>query len=151
MTTAAPEIGGLPAGAATAANLHELLLEHFKRPHNRRELADPSAKGEGRNPLCGDQIKVALAISNGSVCDASFQGRGCSVCIASASLMTDYIRNLAIQDVRAFCARLRRWAEGEEPTWNVPPMLAPLELVRTHSIRRRCMSLAWEALADALR
>jgi nitrogen fixation NifU-like protein len=132
------------------AGLRALLLEHYKRPHNRRDLSHPNSKGEGSNPLCGDQVQIALAISNGAVHDAVFKGRGCSVCIASASLMTDCIRAMPTQDVRALCTQFRRWVEGEDATWTVPPMLAPLELVRVHSVRRRCVSLAWEALADAL-
>jgi len=137
--------------AASQADLHALLLEHTKRPHNRRDLADPSHRGEGSNPLCGDQVQVALTISNGVVRDVAFKGRGCSVCIASASLMTDCVMAMSTQDVRRLCARLRRWIDGEDTIWSVPPTLAPLELIRAHSVRRRCLALAWEALADALR
>jgi nitrogen fixation NifU-like protein len=139
------------AETASQAGLRALLLEHTKRPHNRRDLPDPSHRGEGSNPLCGDQVQVALEISNGVVRDAVFKGRGCSVCIASASLMTDCVTAMSTQDVRTLCAQLQRWTEGEDTIWSVPPMLAPLGLVRAHSVRRRCLALAWEALADALR
>jgi len=54
---------------------------------------------------------------------------------------------MSVQDVRTLCAQFRGWSEGEDTTWKVPPMLAPLGLVRAHSVRRRCMALAWEALA----
>jgi nitrogen fixation NifU-like protein len=136
---------------APHAGLNAMLLEHYKRPHNRRDLPLPSHLGEGNNPLCGDQVQVALVISNGVVCDVAFKGRGCSVCIASASLMTDCVRAMSVQDARALCARFRGWTEGEETIWTVPPVLEPLELVRAHPVRRRCVTLAWEALADALR
>jgi nitrogen fixation NifU-like protein len=133
------------------ASLHAALLEHYQRPHNRRDLLDPSHSGEGTNPLCGDQVQVALVVSRGVVRDAAFKGRGCSVCIASASLMTDCVRAMSVQDARTLCARLRGWAEGEDASWTVPPVLEPLELVRAHPARRRCVTLAWEALAGALR
>ena len=98
-----------PAETASQADLHALLLEHYRRPHNRRDLPHPSNRGAGSNPLCGDQVEVALAISNGVVRDATFKGRGCSVCIASASLMTECVRAMSMQDVRTLCAQFRRW------------------------------------------
>jgi nitrogen fixation NifU-like protein len=151
MTAFGPEGARSSGTTVPRAGLHEVLLEHYRHPHNRRDLPHSSNKGEGNNPLCGDQIKVALVISNGVVRDAAFKGRGCSVCVASASLMTDCVRAMSTQDVRALCAQLRRWTDSEDTTWTVPAVLAPLELVRAHSMRRRCMALAWEALADALR
>ncbi len=151
MTPLVLEHTSTPAEAASQTGLHAVLLEHYRRPHNRGDLPHPSNRGAGSNPLCGDQVEVALAISNGVVRDAAFKGRGCSVCIASASLMTECVRAMSVQDVRTLCAQFRGWSEGEDTTWKVPPMLAPLGLVRAHSVRRRCMALAWEALADALR
>lgn len=131
--------------------LHVLLLEHYKRPHNRRDLPDASNRGEGSNPLCGDQLEIALALDGGVVKEAAFKGRGCSVCIASASLLTDCVTNLAVDDVRRLSVEVRRWSDGDEATFELPSVLLPLELVRGQIGRRRCMALAWEALADALR
>jgi nitrogen fixation NifU-like protein len=131
--------------------LHAVLLEHYKRPHNRRDLPDASNRGDGSNPLCGDQLEIALAVDDGIVKEAAFKGRGCSVCIASASLLTDCVTGAAIDDVRRLSVEVRKWSDGEEATVELPSLLLPLALVRGHIGRRRCMALAWEALADALR
>jgi nitrogen fixation NifU-like protein len=126
-------------------------LDHYKRPRNRRDIERPTHSGTGNNPFCGDYIEVALVASDGLVSDAVFRGRGCSVCIASASMMTELVRNQPMQYVRDLCSEFTRWVDDDEFSWEVPMELEPLTLVRGHSARRKCMALAWEALANAMR
>lgn len=152
MTASTRELRAEPTtGAASAPSpLHTQLLDHYKKPRNRRSIENPSRIGAGNNPLCGDQVEIALSVVNGAIADIAFQGRGCSVCIASASMLTELMRHASIEDARRRCAEFRRWAKDDDYAWRLPSELAPLSLVRGQSARRQCMTLAWEALDHAL-
>jgi nitrogen fixation NifU-like protein len=78
------------------------ILEHYRQPHNFGTLAEPDAVHEGSNPLCGDRITIQLSLSDdGTVGDVAFQGRGCAISQASASLLTDRIRGRSVAEVEA--------------------------------------------------
>ncbi len=79
----------------------ELILEHYKHPHNAGTLDAPDISHEETNPLCGDRIKIDLRIENGIITDVRFLGRGCAISQASASLLTDELRGKSLNDVRA--------------------------------------------------
>jgi nitrogen fixation NifU-like protein len=80
----------------------EVILDHYKHPHNAGTLEHPDVSNEDNNPLCGDRIRIDLQIADGIVTDARFQGRGCAISQASASLLTDEIIGKPVQDVAAF-------------------------------------------------
>ena len=77
----------------------EQILEHYKRPHHWGELADPDAEAEDFNPLCGDELKVQLHIEDGKVSDVAFSGHGCAISQASASMTSDEIIGMPIDDL----------------------------------------------------
>lgn len=79
----------------------ELILEHHKYPHNAGTLAQPTVSHEETNPLCGDRIRIDLAIESGIITDVRFTGRGCAISQASASLLTDELKGKSLDDVRA--------------------------------------------------
>ena len=79
----------------------ELILEHYKHPHNAGTLDQPDVSHEETNPLCGDRIKIDLAIESGIITDVRFQGRGCAISQASASLLTDELKGKSLDEVRA--------------------------------------------------
>lgn len=137
----------------TGASLYrEVLLDHFRHPHNCGQLNDADVIRRGSNPRCGDDVEVGVYYEGDTVRDVRFHGRGCSVCIASASLMTDSARGRSRAEVRRLAADMRRWfsagdgAQISEP----PPSLQPLSAVRQYPARRRCVLLAWQALEEAL-
>jgi nitrogen fixation NifU-like protein len=75
------------------SNLYqEVILDHSRKPRNFRVMPDASCHAEGRNPLCGDHFTVYLKVENGSIKEASFQGDGCAISKASASIMTDFLK-----------------------------------------------------------
>ena len=80
----------------------EVILEHYKHPHNAGTLEDPDVSHEDNNPLCGDRIRIDLRIADGIVSDVRFQGRGCAISQASASLLTDEIKGKPIEAIAAF-------------------------------------------------
>lgn len=133
-----------------ASPQHTELRDHAVRPRNQRSLAAPNRRGFGSNALCGDRVEVMLTILDNHIVDAAFKGRGCSVCIASASLMTELVRTKTTQEVCALSSNFRCWAMDDDSNWNPPSALGPLTLVRGRPARRQCLVLAWEALSDAL-
>jgi nitrogen fixation protein NifU and related proteins len=80
----------------------EIILEHYKHPHNAGTLERPDVSHEDSNPLCGDRIRIDLQIADGIITDVRFQGRGCAISQASASLLTDEIKGKPVEAVRSF-------------------------------------------------
>ena len=77
----------------------EQILEHYKRPRHWGELADPDAEAEDNNPLCGDELKVQLKIEDGKVADVAFSGHGCAISQASASMTSDEVIGMSVDDL----------------------------------------------------
>lgn len=82
----------------------DYILEHYRRPHNFGVLESPSASFEGANPLCGDRITMQLGIRDGKVAEVAFTGRGCAISQASASLLTDEVKGMTVEQAAAFRA-----------------------------------------------
>ncbi len=82
----------------------DYILEHYRRPHNFGVLESPSATFEGANPLCGDRITMQLGIRDGKVAEVAFTGRGCAISQASASLLTDEVKGMTVEQAAAFRA-----------------------------------------------
>jgi nitrogen fixation NifU-like protein len=124
----------------------EVLLEHFRRPRNQGDLADSNVVRRGSNPQCGDEIEVGVRYAGECLARVAFRGRGCAVCIASASMMAEALSGRQLRDVRELYESFRAWFDeaGEAP---VPPQPLPaLAAVRGYPARRRCVLLAWDAL-----
>jgi nitrogen fixation NifU-like protein len=77
----------------------ENILQHYKRPHNWGELPDPDLEADDLNPLCGDELKVQLKVSGGKIADVRFSGHGCAISQASASMASDEIVGMAVEDL----------------------------------------------------
>jgi nitrogen fixation protein NifU and related proteins len=80
----------------------EVILDHYKHPHNAGTLEHPDVSHEDNNPLCGDRIRIDLQIADGIVTDVRFQGRGCAISQASASLLTDEIKGMPVEAAKQF-------------------------------------------------
>jgi nitrogen fixation protein NifU and related proteins len=80
------------------------ILEHYRRPHNFGVLESPTVSHEGANPLCGDRITMQVGIRDGKVAELAFTGRGCAISQASASLLTDEIKGMTVDDAAAYRA-----------------------------------------------
>jgi nitrogen fixation NifU-like protein len=132
----------------------DVLLEHYRHPQNRcdGELQGADVVRRGANPRCGDEVEVGVYLQGDRVEKVRFRGRGCSVCIASSSLMTDAVSGRSSNDARELCRQMRHWFEqGDGSDVTPPPQeLQALSAVREYPARRRCVLLSWEALADAL-
>ncbi len=130
----------------------DLILDHYRRPRNRRVVAEPKVVGEGYNPLCGDEIAVEAHFEGGVLADVGFQGRGCSLSQASGSMLTEAVKGRNVEQARALIAEFTHMMT--EPGSSVPEDLGDLEAfsgVAKYPVRVKCVTLAWHALEDLLR
>ena len=126
----------------------EIVLDHFQRPRNRREIEPADIEEHIDNPLCGDQVTVYAKVQDGAFEEVSFTGRGCSISQASASMLTEQLtgasRAEAEEIVEAFLEMMR--TEENEDLGE----LAALKVVVQTPNRTRCATLAWEAMRRAM-
>jgi nitrogen fixation NifU-like protein len=127
----------------------EVILDHNKRPRNFRAIED-GRKAEGYNPLCGDRLTVYLRVEGDRIVDASFQGSGCAISKASASLMTDSVKGKTLEEAEALFERFHQMItrSPDEPIDDLGK-LSVLAGVRQFPIRVKCASLAWHMLRAA--
>ncbi len=129
----------------------EVIFDHYKRPRNFHRLSGADCFAEGHNPLCGDRITVYLKTSDGVIEDVSFEGAGCAISTASASLMTEVLKGKSVADAEALFAGFHTMVtdgDGE-----AHPELGKLEVlsgVREFPARVKCATLAWHTLNAAL-
>jgi nitrogen fixation NifU-like protein len=137
---------------ATEGLYKAVLLEHFRHPRNQGELAGADMVRRGSNPRCGDDIEVGLFLRGDRLESVKFRGRGCSLCIASSSLMTEAVTGRSRAEARRLCEQMQSWlGQGARAQLAEPPSaLEALSAVRGYPARRRCVLLPWEALSDAL-
>jgi nitrogen fixation NifU-like protein len=128
----------------------QVILDHNRRPRNFRAL-DAGRKAEGFNPLCGDRLTVYLKVEDGTITDIGFQGSGCAISKASASLMTDSIKGKPVAEAVALFERFQQMitASPDVPVKQLGKLEA-LAGVRQFPIRVKCASLAWHTLRAAL-
>jgi len=128
----------------------EVILDHNRRPRNFRAI-DNGRKAEGFNPLCGDRVTVYLTVDNGVIKDASFQGSGCAISKASASLMTESVKGKTLDEAEALFERFQRMitAPPDVPVDNLGKLMV-LAGVRQFPVRVKCASLAWHTLRSAV-
>ena len=129
----------------------EVILDHNKRPRNFRAIEAPSHHAEGYNPLCGDRLKLFVQVDNGVITDVAFQGSGCAISKASASLMTDAIKGRTVTEAQALFSRFHKMVTTPSDT-AVEDLgkLSVLAGVREFPVRVKCASLAWHTLKAAL-
>ena len=136
----------------TPSIYRDQLLEHARHPKNSGRLESPDLRASAYNPLCGDELELTLALSEGTIQDCKTQVRGCSICQASASMMSEMILSKTLQEAtktgHIFSESLRK------DTDKIPETLKPLRpliALKTHRSRIKCMKLAWDALEDCAR
>lgn len=130
----------------------EVILDHHKRPRNFGGLPEANHHADGRNPLCGDRITVHAVVEDGLIKDVRFEGAGCAISRASASLMTDVIKGKPIEEAERLFGEFRQMVTGgvDEETEAKLGKLAVFCGVREFPSRVKCASLAWHTLHAAL-
>ncbi len=126
-----------------------IILDHNRRPHNFRVMPDASAHADGTNPMCGDQLTVWLRLEGDRVADVSFQGSGCAISRASASLMTQAVKGKTRDEAERLFTSFHAMVTGHEDGAKLGA-LKSLGGVSRFPLRVKCASLAWHALRSAL-
>lgn len=129
----------------------EVIFDHYRKPHNFHPLGDANRRAEGFNPLCGDRWTLYLKVEDGVIKDASFQGSGCAISTASASLMTDYLKGKTEQEADAlfqnFHKLITRDSDAAATDFGKLEVLAG---VREFPARVKCATLPWHTMRAAL-
>jgi nitrogen fixation NifU-like protein len=131
----------------------ELIIDHSRRPHNRRRPTVVNREAQGFNPLCGDRVTLYLNVENDVVKDAAFEGSGCAISTASASIMTDSLKGKTVAEARALFEKFHELVTGEANTdvdLGGLGKLAVFSGVGRFPARVKCATLAWHALTAAL-
>jgi nitrogen fixation NifU-like protein len=132
----------------------EVILDHSKRPRNFRALADANRRAEGHNPLCGDRATVYLRVEDDVVREASFEGSGCSISTASASMMTDALKGKTLAEVRSMFESFHQLVTADpSKAQTAAAELGKLGVfagVHEFPMRVKCASLAWHTMKAAL-
>ncbi len=127
----------------------QVILDHNRSPRNFRVIENPSSHAEGNNPLCGDKVAVDLTMSGGVITDVAFQGAGCAISTASASLMTEQIKGMSPQEALDLIDQFRGLVTGASDTMNVAS-LDVFSGVQDYPTRVKCATLAWHTLRAAI-
>lgn len=132
----------------------EIILDHSRHPRHFGALAEPSHVAEGHNPLCGDKVKIYLNVdADKKITDVSFEGRGCAISVASASLMTDMLKGRSIDEAETLMGGFLHLVKGEDAKALDEDDRERLEVmagVSAFPMRVKCATLAWHAMKSAL-
>ena len=132
----------------------EVILDHNKKPRNFGKLDDADHFAEGNNPLCGDQLKVYIIMDGDRVAQIRFEGSGCAISTASASLMTEAVAGKSLDEVEAIYQSFHELLTGDpSEVAEVGPELGKLAVfsgVREFPVRVKCATLSWHTLQAAL-
>jgi len=127
------------------------VLEHSREPHNQRQPADANREVTGFNPLCGDKLTVYLRLDGDTVRDVAFDGTGCAISLASASMMTDALKNESVENARNLITGFNAmFSDGTLPEQEQLEETRALENIRKYPSRIKCATLAWSAAESAL-
>jgi nitrogen fixation NifU-like protein len=138
--------------ATLDALYQELILDHNRAPQNYRRMEDANRRVEGNNPLCGDRLTVWLRMDGDLIADAAFQGSGCAISKASASMMTAAIKGKTRTEAEALFDRFHRLVTGSLSPTDAKSLgkLAAFSGLSAFPVRVKCASLSWHAMKAAL-
>jgi len=131
----------------------DLIIDHNRSPRNFRKLPDANHRAEGFNPLCGDKLTLYVSTDGDRISDIAFEGSGCAISVASASLMTESLKGKTESEARALFDRVRALLTGASDVdvdGAALGKLAALGGVRAYPTRVKCATLCWHTLAAAL-
>jgi nitrogen fixation protein NifU and related proteins len=131
----------------------QVILDHNKKPRNFRKLETANHSAEGYNPLCGDQLTVYLNLEDDAVKEVSFEGSGCAISKAAASMMTQAIKGKSKQEAEQLFSEFHQMVTGELDEETTPNGLGNLKIfagVREFPVRVKCASLPWHTMHAAL-
>jgi nitrogen fixation NifU-like protein len=129
----------------------DVILDHFRSPRGTRPLDRPDLAQEGYNPLCGDEVKLELHLEDGHIEDVSVHGHGCSISVASGSLLVEQLKGKTLAESRRILSAFKAMLHGDgPPDEDLLGDLVALEGVKNFPVRIKCALLPWTTLEQAL-
>ncbi len=133
----------------------EILADHYESPRNWGKVTDPTREELGFNPLCGDKICISMKLKGEQIEACQFEGEGCSICMASASIMTEKMQGHSVTEATDLIEAFRKKMQGEENVAGLPADDSEDDLVALYGIKRfpvriKCALLAWTTLKKAI-
>ncbi len=129
----------------------DIIMDHYRYPRGHKKLADADIQNEGQNPVCGDEITVALKLADDRVEDVSVDCAGCAISVASGSMLADIVKGKTISEIKKIASAIKAILKGENPPDGLD--LGDLEAlagVRNFPVRIKCALLSWTTLVDAI-
>jgi nitrogen fixation protein NifU and related proteins len=131
----------------------EMILDHNKNPRNFGEIAHPTHKAEGYNPLCGDQYTLYLQVEDDKIVDVGFEGAGCAISKSSASIMTSCLKGSTLEEAEQMFDNFHRMLTRDTKPEELPGKLCKivaLQGVKNFPTRIKCATLVWHTMKSAL-
>ena len=130
----------------------DVIVDHNRHPRNFREIPDADRRADGFNPLCGDKLTVFVKLDGGRISDVSFNGSGCAISIASASLLTESVKGMTLKEAAGLFSQMHQLLTRDDVDIDVASLgkLGALSGVREFPARVKCASLCWHTLDAAL-
>ena len=130
----------------------DIIVDHNRNPRNFRAIDDADRRADGFNPLCGDKLTVYVKLDGDRIADVSFNGSGCAISVASASLLTESVKGKSVPEAERLFETMHRLLTREDADIDVPALgkLGALSGVRAFPARVKCASLCWHTLDAAL-
>jgi nitrogen fixation protein NifU and related proteins len=137
---------------ALASLFQELILDHYKKPRNKGQIADPDAEIHMNNPTCGDEVHLQLRLRDGVIEDAKFVGDGCSISQASISMMTQLVKGKSAEEAIRLAQRFTAMMHGDADAAKDRDLgeMRALAGVARFPVRVKCALLGWNALEESL-
>ena len=132
----------------------EVILDHYRAPRHHGKIASPDILEWGKNPLCGDELELYLSLRDGKIFDIKFDGKGCSISQASASMMTEAVSGKSLEEVHKIVADFKGMMIEGKPSDDLPEDLEDaksLEGVKKYPVRIKCALLSWNTLLEAMK
>ncbi|HEY9871060.1 MAG TPA: SUF system NifU family Fe-S cluster assembly protein [Candidatus Obscuribacterales bacterium] len=131
----------------------ETILDHYHHPRNQGIISDATVKTEGVNPLCGDEVTLYMLVDDGKIADVKLEAKGCSINMASGSMMTEVIRGHPIGEALEVIELIKGMLTGKAGDVELPEELEDLESlkgVKKYPVRIKCALLPWNTLLEAI-
>ena len=129
----------------------DVVLDHYRSPRGRAEIASPDTRAEGQNPLCGDEVTLALKFEGERIKEVAVQGRGCSISVASGSMLAELLPGKTKEEAQRILEAFKALMHGRPAPEGLDlGDLDALEGVKKFPVRVKCALLAWTTLEDAL-
>jgi nitrogen fixation NifU-like protein len=129
----------------------DIIMDHYKYPRGKKRLDEADVTGEGKNPVCGDEIEMKLKFKDDKIADVAIECLGCAISVASGSMLADAIRGKSISEVKKIAAAIKAILKGEktEDDFDLGDLEA-LEGVKNFPVRIKCALLSWTTLMEGL-